>query len=283
MSGPGRNAPCPCGSGKKFKRCCFNRKPLSHVVGVELETPQALKGAQMEPDGTITFLYANEGVRQKRAWVTTYRERKKGQKTLIQADMNPDQLMFGEIHLREYDFVFAIDTNNRRIKGTAVSAAHVMQLRFKSENEVEQTSIGTFVFTDVSRRQENFAWLLLCDEILRSPDHKQDNSYAIVTDSDLGNHPEYNKREKRVYEDRLLPKGFTILYASEEGDGITNQLIRRCDKVSSKTFNEIQSGRFPIKNIPPTSGAPFGQLIKVFNNNPAFEGSGWFQLLRPPT
>jgi len=146
MSGPGRNAPCPCGSGKKFKRCCFNRKPLSHVVGVELETPQALKGAQMEPDGTITFLYANEGVRQKRAWVTTYRERKKGQKTLIQADMNPDQLMFGEIHLREYDFVFAIDTNNRRIKGTAVSAAHVMQLRFKSENEVEQ-SVHSYLLT----------------------------------------------------------------------------------------------------------------------------------------
>ncbi|MBT4790226.1 MAG: hypothetical protein HON90_01535 [Halobacteriovoraceae bacterium] len=21
---PGRNSPCPCGSGKKSKRCCFN-------------------------------------------------------------------------------------------------------------------------------------------------------------------------------------------------------------------------------------------------------------------
>ena len=23
----GRNEPCPCGSGKKFKRCCFLKKP----------------------------------------------------------------------------------------------------------------------------------------------------------------------------------------------------------------------------------------------------------------
>lgn len=23
-----RNAPCPCGSGKKFKRCCRNQAPL---------------------------------------------------------------------------------------------------------------------------------------------------------------------------------------------------------------------------------------------------------------
>ncbi|MFH1603603.1 MAG: SEC-C metal-binding domain-containing protein [Pseudomonadota bacterium] len=24
----GRNEPCPCGSGKKFKRCCLLRKPM---------------------------------------------------------------------------------------------------------------------------------------------------------------------------------------------------------------------------------------------------------------
>lgn len=23
MSGPGRNDPCPCGSGQKYKKCCF--------------------------------------------------------------------------------------------------------------------------------------------------------------------------------------------------------------------------------------------------------------------
>lgn len=23
---PGRNQPCPCGSGKKFKDCCINKK-----------------------------------------------------------------------------------------------------------------------------------------------------------------------------------------------------------------------------------------------------------------
>jgi hypothetical protein len=26
MPGPGRNAPCPCGSGKKFKQCCASKK-----------------------------------------------------------------------------------------------------------------------------------------------------------------------------------------------------------------------------------------------------------------
>jgi len=26
-SKPGRNDPCPCGSGKKYKRCCLGKKP----------------------------------------------------------------------------------------------------------------------------------------------------------------------------------------------------------------------------------------------------------------
>ena len=31
MSKPGRNDPCPCGSGKKFKKCCLGK----HVPGAE--------------------------------------------------------------------------------------------------------------------------------------------------------------------------------------------------------------------------------------------------------
>ena len=32
MSGPGRNDPCPCGSGKKYKRCCLEREQEAHRV-----------------------------------------------------------------------------------------------------------------------------------------------------------------------------------------------------------------------------------------------------------
>jgi hypothetical protein len=33
----GRNDPCPCGSGKKFKKCCLDRPPLDS----ERATPTA--------------------------------------------------------------------------------------------------------------------------------------------------------------------------------------------------------------------------------------------------
>ena len=31
MAKIGRNQPCPCGSGKKYKRCCLNRDRAAHV------------------------------------------------------------------------------------------------------------------------------------------------------------------------------------------------------------------------------------------------------------
>lgn len=39
----GRNDPCPCGSGKKYKSCCFGKPPslkLKHRVTVLNKTPK---------------------------------------------------------------------------------------------------------------------------------------------------------------------------------------------------------------------------------------------------
>jgi hypothetical protein len=283
MGMPGRNELCPCGSGKKFKRCCIGKKPLSHVVGVEHETPQVLNGARIEPDGRIVFLYENKEAKPKRAWVATHRERKKGEKTLVKVDTNPDELRIGEINaLRKYDFIFAIDTNNRQVGDNLVSAAHVMQLRFKKEDELEQSTLGVFVFANVSEKQENLAWLLLRDEILRSPSHSHMNTYGIITDSDLGNHDEYNKHMKPIYADAFLPENFTLLYASEEGNGIANLLIRQCDKNSTKTLGEFESGTLNIDHFARSKDTPFTHLMRIFNTNADFEISGWFQLFRPP-
>jgi SEC-C motif len=32
MEKVGRNDPCPCGSGKKFKKCCESKAPHSHLL-----------------------------------------------------------------------------------------------------------------------------------------------------------------------------------------------------------------------------------------------------------
>ena len=44
----GRNDPCPCGSGKKFKRCCFHKKPRKQIVMVG--SPEPLRGVHYDKD-----------------------------------------------------------------------------------------------------------------------------------------------------------------------------------------------------------------------------------------
>lgn len=51
MTHPQRNKPCPCGSGKKFKKCCLHKPPKVvepkrrrvRIGGVSLTTTRALK------------------------------------------------------------------------------------------------------------------------------------------------------------------------------------------------------------------------------------------------
>jgi len=51
MDKPGRNAPCPCGSGKKYKQCCLARE-TSARPGAALTAASQLVEADAHPDAT---------------------------------------------------------------------------------------------------------------------------------------------------------------------------------------------------------------------------------------
>ena len=47
MKKPGRNDPCPCGSGKKYKQCCGQLAEVATVMShsVDASIPQAIRAA----------------------------------------------------------------------------------------------------------------------------------------------------------------------------------------------------------------------------------------------
>jgi hypothetical protein len=258
------------------------KKPRTHVAGVENETPQAIRGVTITSDGKVTFNYVDPNAKQKSAWIATYRERNKGPKTLVRATVNPGDLKIGfDTILRNYDHVFAIDTNNRRIGETMFSVSHVAQVRLRGEMEAEIDTAGCFVFTDAAEKQENIGWSLLLREIFKSADHKTTNKYAIITDSDLGNHEAYNKREKPFLSTEVLPENATFLYASEEGQATINQAINLCDKGASTTLAEIESGAIPADFIIAVPNAPYSRFLCIFNTNGKYNSSGWFRIMKP--
>ena len=50
MTKIGRNQPCPCGSGRKYKRCCGQRDRAAHVPATPVEAPEGYRWAETDLD-----------------------------------------------------------------------------------------------------------------------------------------------------------------------------------------------------------------------------------------
>ena len=54
MKKAGRNDPCPCGSGKKFKKCCEAKMSLSHFSAAKIDLASA---PQVQKATSLTSLF----------------------------------------------------------------------------------------------------------------------------------------------------------------------------------------------------------------------------------
>ena len=50
MTKIGENQPCPCGSGRKYRRCCGQRDRAAHVPAVRAEAPEGYRWAESDLD-----------------------------------------------------------------------------------------------------------------------------------------------------------------------------------------------------------------------------------------
>ena len=48
----GRNDPCPCGSGKKYKHCCYAKDSVKHELPDEPEAETTEEADETEDDAT---------------------------------------------------------------------------------------------------------------------------------------------------------------------------------------------------------------------------------------
>ncbi len=50
MTKIGRNQPCPCGSGRKYKRCCGQRDSAAHMPAVPAQAPGGYRWVETDLD-----------------------------------------------------------------------------------------------------------------------------------------------------------------------------------------------------------------------------------------
>jgi hypothetical protein len=247
-----------------------------------LEKPQAVKSVTISPTGEIAFSFVDPTAKIVSGWVSTHRVRAKGDKTLTKIPISAAALQIGDAAaLLQYDHIFGIDTNTISIGDRRVSISHVAELRFRRSDEqisAEYASLGGFEFHNPKQPPENLGWSALQNAVVQSNEFETTKRYAIVTDSDLGNHGDYNKYTKPICGDEFLRRGFTLIYSADEGRSITNELIGYCDKTSTETLKEVANGTFPVEQALEIASPHFTHFRGWFNSNPDVQSKGWFVL-----
>jgi hypothetical protein len=245
-----RNRRCACGSGKKEKHCCNGRLPVSQTITVDFGKKTKINDARIRPDGSLVFVTDGEEITPQRAWFGSHSIRKSGkERPRTRIPINPENLNFnGLMNLRRFDRIFAIDTNTNLLpNGETLSVSCLVECRLREEKkytDFEFIPIGVFSFINgPAPKYENFAWYIAISAIEQNTENFKDKNFALITDSDLGQHGDINAREVPYFSKHVLPNQFTILYATDKGQEVLNQPIKLCDKEAGKFSDNLMLGR----------------------------------------
>jgi hypothetical protein len=256
------NALCPCGSGKKYKKCCRDKKPRQNVVMVG--SPVPLKGFHYNRD-TMTFTgiaHDDKLVKLAVTFSETHYIGQSGKEKVL--TRTHDKVIPNEtdliIHLSSFDMIIAVDTNTRKIGDDALSVSGIIPCHV---NPTEKTNIyaidflphGAYLFRNCPKdlSPEKFGWLLAINRINCEPDNII-KKYCLVSDHDLDNHNQYNSRKLPIIRDIYLPSNVELMYGRGDSskENILNDLVMRCHKEASSIIKEMEETgfyKFQDKNI----------------------------------
>lgn len=250
MKKVGRNDPCPCGSEKKYKKCCLDKKPRAQSVIVG--SPEPLGGFQYDKgkmevkgitldgrviDTAITFSQ------------TQYTGASGKEKVISRVQ---DKVIPNEIdllrHLSSFGLIVGVDTNTKVIGEKRISVAGVVHCVMEKATESDIYSVnfpwhGAILFKNCPSEMhpEKFSWLSVIKALHQSAINRS-KQIALVTDHDLDNHISYNGKKVHVFGTSYLPDNITLIYGRGDGptENILNHLIKQCDTKSSNILKEFE-------------------------------------------
>ena len=265
-TGQNRNKPCRCGSGYKYKRCCFGkRKDRTISVDIDPQNISSMDGLMLSNKGQVFRTLNGEALPLIGDSGIEYgykRERKI--KVLAKGPLSTDNLYLNpNMSLLEFDSVFAVDTNTRTIDQDKVSVAALLHCKIEKTNNIyatiEYAFISWYVYWNIRGKEENLAWMQIAKAITTHSEY-QNQKVALLVDSDLGNHDQFNKRELPIFDNYYLPPNITLIYASADGgkEILINRLISFCDKKSNEFLQYIASNEVtPNMNNAKVEGRPY--------------------------
>ena len=245
MKAVGRNQPCPCGSGKKYKKCCIDKRPRDQYVYIGYREP--FQGVAFENGQVFVAPLSGEKVKADAVLSQTQYTRRSGREKVLSSV--PNAATFDVVsHLAsQFDVIWAIDTNTREISGSAVSVSSILECRALNAPTarvgIAHGKAGNFIFRNCPDGEaERWAWSKLVAMITSNRAYSDNLRTAIITDHDLTMHSKYNDRTSPIYRDLYLPPNFTLVYASSDAaENVLNALMMKCDSDSRDILRQLET------------------------------------------
>jgi len=251
MGKTGRNAPCPCGSGKKFKKCCLNTKPREQIVIVGSREP--LRGFQYDKGKMEVMGITHDGrlIETETTFSQTQYTGQSGKEKVLSRVQ--DKVIANEVDLlnhlsSSFDLIIAVDTNTKVIESEIISVTGIVHCVVQKTLDPDGYYVdfpwhGVILFRNCSSElhPEKFGWMTVIKESIRRFLDKP-KRIAIVTDHDLDNHGLYNDKKIPIFKDFYLPDNFALIYGRSDGprQNIMNYVVKQCDTKSREILDRIE-------------------------------------------
>jgi hypothetical protein len=259
-----RNKPCPCGSGKKFKHCCMNKKPRTTAITMDMGKPVAVNGVRVSPDGSVELLRDGVPLIPEKAYHDVSYSRGKGPKILNRMPIDPARLVVNQYrHFKDFNLLYAIDTNTRNVNSEKISISCVVLCKITAVEEDHMTAeyapIHCLEFRNIKQFAENIAWMKAIQFVISHPLYGPNLKIGFIVDSDLGKLSAYNSRSLPIYGDFYLPQNVELIYASADvgKEFLENQLISVCDKEAEMLLEAVSKGKFSDGNLQEMKNEPY--------------------------
>lgn len=248
----GRNDSCPCGSGKKYKKCCLVNKPRSTNINFKFRNPVRVDNVRLDPiSGKIVPYSGNlalipDSVSSEQSYV---RGEGKSNKVISKVFGLSNALFAQPLkNLAEFDCVYAVDTNYIEKNGCKVCVAGITRGQKSSivipgKTAYRVTLKYGFMFSmhpENDGNPERLAWGFVVDQA-RYWENLENKKVGLIVDSDLESLDAISERKEPLFLNIFLPSHFKIMYASADAESGNpmNKMIKLSDYGASLLLNEL--------------------------------------------
>lgn len=242
-----RNKPCPCGSGKKFKKCCLGKRERKMTLRWNIDSGPWPNHLRFYPDGKIALYSDDTLIAPTTASIETHYERPSKRKVLNRVSVSSPTLSHNlNDVITQFSSLVAIDTNTRVINNRRISASGIVTADIELDDGACRLLLRRSLLEIrglPEHDEEQYAWHILFRILANDPQFRDQARIGVIVDSNADRIDAMNHRDVHVWPGCFVPSNAQLLYATSDAgtEYFPNMMIRDCDTLASQLLEHLEA------------------------------------------